>query len=129
MTDMAKAKAKTKKHHYTTNMSTIHSAQQETSTQSEENNQVIQNPYDALRRRDTDALSASMHKGDPQERDRRVLRSMIFITSTGMAMIITATFATVPELSDFWQNLWLAICIGFTLLFFVGVLRFASELS
>ena len=110
-------------------MSTIHSAQQETSTQSEENNQVIQNPYDALRRRDTDALSASMHKGDPQERDRRVLRSMIFITSTGMAMIITATCATVPELSDFWQNLWLAICIGFTLLFFVGVLRFASELS
>lgn len=70
-----------------------------------------------------------MHKGDPQERDRQVLRSILFITSTGLAMIVAATFATVLELSDSWQNLWLAICIGFTLLFFVGVLRLTSELS
>jgi hypothetical protein len=27
------------------------------------------------------------------------------------------------------QNLWLAICIGFTVLFFVGLFRFGSELS
>jgi hypothetical protein len=32
-------------------------------------------------------------------------------------------------LPDFWQNLWLAICLSFTLLFFVGVLRFGSDLS
>jgi hypothetical protein len=44
-------------------------------------------------------------------------------------MIVAATFATVLELPDFWQNLWLAICTGFTLLFFVGVLRLTSELS
>ena len=77
--------------HHTTNMSTIDSAQQEMPTQSEENNQVIQHRYDALGRGDTDALFASMHKGDPQERDRRVLRNMIFIASTGLAMIIAAT--------------------------------------
>ena len=70
-----------------------------------------------------------MHKGDPQERDRRVLQNMIFMASTGLAMILAAIFATVLELPDFWQNLWLAICIGFTLLFFVGVLRFSSELG
>ena len=35
----------------------------------------------------------------------------------------------VLELPDFWQNLWLAICLSFTLLFFVGVLRFGSDLS
>jgi hypothetical protein len=110
-------------------MSTIDSAQQETPTQSEENNQVIQHRYDALGRDDTDALFASIHKGDPQEQDRRVLRSVIFITSTGLAMIVAAIFATVLELPDFWQNLWLAICISFTFLFFVGVLRFASELG
>ena len=109
-------------------MSTIDSAQQETPTK-EENNQVIRHRYNALGRGDTDSLFASMHKGDPQERDRRVLRSILFITSTGLAMIIAATFATVLELPDSWQNLWLAICTGFTLLFFAGVLRFTSELS
>ena len=46
----------------------------------EENNQVIQNH--------TDALAASMQKGDPQERDRRVLRTIIFIMSTGL--VVTA---------------------------------------
>jgi hypothetical protein len=110
-------------------MSTIDSAQQEMPTQSEENNQVIQHRYDALGRGDTDALFASMHKGDPQQRDRRVLRNIIFITSTGLAMILAAIFATVLELPDFWQDLWLAICISFTLLFFVGLLCFGSELS
>jgi hypothetical protein len=113
---------------HTTNMSTIDSVQQDTPTQ-EENNQVIRHRYNALRRGDTEALFASMHKGDPQERDRQVLRSILFITFTGLAMIVAATFATVLELPDSWQNLWLAICIGFTLLFFVGVLRFTSELS
>ena len=103
--------------------------EQEMPTQSEENNQVIQHRYDALGRGDTDALFASMHKGDPQERDRRVLQNMIFVASTGLAMILAAIFATVLELPDFWQNLWLAICLSFTLLFFVGVLRFGSELS
>ena len=53
----------------------------------------------------------------------------LFITSTGLAMIVAATFATVLELPDSWQNLWFAVCIGFTILFFVGVLRFTSELS
>ena len=109
-------------------MSTIDSAQQETPTQ-KENNQVIRHRYNALGRGDTDALAASMHKGDPQERDRQVLRSILFITSTGLAMIVAATFATVLELPDSWQSLWLAICIGFTLLFFVGVVRFTSELT
>jgi hypothetical protein len=113
---------------HTTNMSTIDLAQQETPTQ-EETNQVLRHRYNALARGDTDTLFASRYKGDPQERDRRVLRSILFITSTGLAMIVAATFATVLELPDSWQNLWLAICVGFTLLFFVGVLRFTSELS
>ena len=50
-------------------------------TQSEENKQVIQQRYNALVRGDTDTLFASTHKGDPQERDRRVLRNMTFIAS------------------------------------------------
>ena len=98
-------------------------------TQSEENNQVIQHRYDALGRGDTDALFASMHKGDPQERDCRVLRNMIFIASMGLAMILAAIFTTVLELTYFWRNLWLAICINFALLLFVGVLLLDSELG
>jgi hypothetical protein len=36
---------------------------------------------------------------------------------------------TVLELPVFWRNLWLAICISFAVLFFVGVLRFVAELG
>jgi hypothetical protein len=118
----------TKNTHHTTNMSTIYLAEQETPP-SEENNQVSRHRYSAPERGYTDALFAGMHKDDPRERDRRVLWSILFITSTGLAMIAAATFATVLDLQDFWQNLWLALCAGFTLLFFVGVLRFTSELS
>jgi fatty acid desaturase len=96
---------------------------------STEENEVIQNSYDAPGRRDTDALAASMQKGDPQERDRRVLRTIIFILSTGLAMIAAGPFAIVLGWPHFWLHLSLAICIGFALLFFVGVLRFTSELG
>jgi fatty acid desaturase len=100
-----------------------------TANSTEETNQVIQNSFDALGRRQTDALAASMQKGDPQEPDRRVLRTIIFMLSTGLAMIAAGPFAIVLGWPHFWLHLSLAICIGFALLFFVGVLRFTSELG
>ena len=100
-----------------------------TANSTEENNQVIQNSYDAPGRRDTDALSASMQKGDPREQDRRVLRTIIFIMSTGLVMTAAGPFAIFLGWPHFWLHLSLAIWIGFTLLFFVGVLRFTSELG
>jgi hypothetical protein len=98
-------------------------------TISEENKQIIQRLHDAPDRDDTDALFASSRKGDPQERDHRVLRIMTFIVFVGLAMILAAIFTTVLELPDFWCNLWLAICISFALLFFVGVFLLGSELT
>ena len=98
-------------------------------TKSEENKQVIQQLYDARGRGDTDALFASMHKNDPQERDRRVLRNMTFVASMGLAMVLAAMLTTILELPDFWRNLWLAICISFAFLFFVGVFLLGSELG
>jgi hypothetical protein len=98
-------------------------------TQSEENKQVIQQLYDARGRGDSDALFASMHKGDPQERDRWVLRNMAFVASMGLAMVLAAMFTTILELPDFWRNLWLAICISFAFFFFVGVFLLGSELG
>ena len=98
-------------------------------TKSEENKPVIQHIDDALGRVDTDALFASTHKGDPAERDRRVLRNMTFVASMGLAMVLAAMFTTILELPDFWRNLWLAICISFGVLFFVGVLLLGSELG
>ena len=98
-------------------------------TQSEENKQVIQHLYDAPGRNETDALFASMHKGDPLKRDRRILRTMAFIVFMGLAMILAAIFTTVLELPHFWRNLWLAICISFAFLFFVGLFRLRSELT
>src|ERR1700730_719236 len=70
---------------------------------------------------------ASMHKGDPQERDCRVLRIMTFIASMGLVMILAAIFTTVLELPDFWRNLWLVICISFAFLFVVGLCLLGSE--
>ena len=98
-------------------------------TKSEENKQVIQQLYDARGRGDTDALFASMHKSDPKERDRRVLRNMTFVASMGLAMVLAAMFTTILELPDFWRNLWLAICISFAFFFFVGVFLLGSELG
>ena len=98
-------------------------------TKLEENKQVIQQLYDARGRGDMDALFASMHKGDPHERDRRVLRNMTFVASMGLAMVLAAMFTTILELPDFWRNLWLAICISFAVLFFVGVFLLGSELG
>jgi putative Mn2+ efflux pump MntP len=95
----------------------------------EENNQVIQNSYDALGRRHTDALATSMQKGDPQEQDRRILRTIIFIMSTGLAMTAAGPFAIVLGWPHFWLHLSLAIWTAFVLLFFVGGLRFTSELG
>jgi hypothetical protein len=54
---------------------------------------------------------------------------MTFIASMGLAMILAAIFTTVLELTYFWRNLWLAICINFALLLFVGVLLLDSELG
>jgi hypothetical protein len=98
-------------------------------TNSEENKPIIQHRYDALGKGDTDAVFARMHKGDPQERDCWVLRNIVFIASMGLAMILAAMFTTILELPDFWRNLWLAICISFALLFFVGVFLLGSELG
>jgi hypothetical protein len=98
-------------------------------TKSEENKPMIQHRYDALGRGDRDALFARMHKTDPQERDCWVLRNIVFIASMGLAMILVAMFTTTLELPDLWRNLWLAICISFALLFFVGVFLLGSELG
>jgi hypothetical protein len=95
----------------------------------QDNKKTIQRLYDAPDRDYTDALFARVHKGDPQERDRRVLRIMAFIVSMGLATILAAIFTTVLELPHFWRNLWLAICISFAHLLFVGVFRLGAELT
>ena len=70
-----------------------------------------------------------MQKGDPQEQDRRVLRTIIFIMSTGLAMIAAGPFAIFLGWPHLWLHLSLATCIAFALLFLAGVLRFTTELG
>ena len=68
----------------------------------EENNQVIQNSYDALvQTPHTDALAASIQKGDPQEQDHPDLADYYFIISTGLAMIAAGPFAIVLGMAPF----------------------------
>ena len=73
-------------------------------TKSEEKKPVIQHLDDARGRVDTDALFASTHKGDPAERDRRVLRKMTFVASMGLAMVLAAMFTTILKLPDSWRT-------------------------
>ena len=67
-------------------------------TKSEENKQVIQQLYDARGRVDTDALFASTHKGDPQERDRRVVRNMTIVAALERAPAVSFYFVENGEL-------------------------------
>ena len=65
-------------------------------TKSEENKQVIQQLYDARGR--GDALFASMHKSDPQERDRRALRNMTIVAALERAPAVSFYFVENGEL-------------------------------
>jgi hypothetical protein len=57
--------------------------------------------------------------------DCQVLQKMTLFTAVmGLVAIISAIFTTVLEFPAFWRTSWLAICIAFTVLMFVGVFAF-----
>jgi hypothetical protein len=54
---------------------------------------------------------------------------IIFTALTGILAALAAIFATVLELSVFWRNLWLATCIAFAVLMFVGIVLMSLRLT
>ncbi len=61
--------------------------------------------------------------------DRQVLDKIVFTTFMFVVTILSAIFTTVLELPVFWRNFWLAICITFAVLMFIGVFYLGSELG
>ena len=57
--------------------------------------------------------------------DHQVLQKSIHFTAVvGLIATISALFTMVPEFPVFWRTSWLAICIAFVVLMFVGVFAF-----
>ena len=61
--------------------------------------------------------------------EREVVRNMLFTTVMGLIAIVTAVFTTVLELTVFWRNLWLAICVTFAVLMFAGIFQFCTHID
>ena len=57
--------------------------------------------------------------------DHQVLqKSMLFTAVIGLIATISALFTMVLEFPVFWHTSWLAICVAFVVLMFVGVFAF-----
>jgi uncharacterized membrane protein len=62
--------------------------------------------------------------------DRQVFQTMMLFTAVvGLIAIISALFTTVLEFPVLWRTSWLAICIAFAVLMFVGVFAFCFASS
>jgi hypothetical protein len=61
--------------------------------------------------------------------EREVTKNMLFTSSMGLVAIITAILTTVLELTVFWRNVWLTICIVFAVLMFVGIFQFCGHID
>jgi hypothetical protein len=61
--------------------------------------------------------------------DHEVVQNMIFTTVMGLIAVITAIFTTTLELTIFWRNVWLALCITFAVLMFAGIFQFCGHID
>jgi fatty acid desaturase len=61
--------------------------------------------------------------------EREVVQNMIFTSVTGLIAIITAIFTTTLELTVFWRNVWLTLCITFAVLMFAGIFQFCGHID
>jgi hypothetical protein len=61
--------------------------------------------------------------------EREVVQKMLFTSVTGVIAIIAALFTTILELTVFWRNVWLTICITFAVLMFAGIFQFCTHID
>jgi hypothetical protein len=61
--------------------------------------------------------------------EREVGKNMLFTTIMGLTAVITAILTTVLELTIFWRNVWLTICIVFAVLMFAGIFQFCGHID
>jgi hypothetical protein len=61
--------------------------------------------------------------------EREVGKNMLFTTIMGLTAVITAILTTVLDLTIFWRNLWLTVCIVFAVLMFAGIFQFCGHID
>jgi hypothetical protein len=54
-------------------------------------------------------------------RERLVTKNLLLTTLAGLCAFLSAIFATMIELGPLWRYSWLILCLGTTVLMFVGI--------
>jgi hypothetical protein len=61
--------------------------------------------------------------------DRNVLKKMAGSALAGLLFFVTAVFTTMLDLTLFWRNVWLGLCIVFFVLALAGVFILCGDLN
>jgi hypothetical protein len=61
--------------------------------------------------------------------EREVGKNMLFTTIMGLAAIVAAFMTTILDLTIFWRNTWLTVCIVFAVLMFAGIFQFCGHID
>jgi hypothetical protein len=68
-------------------------------------------------------------RGDSIMEDRTVMIKMVICTLAGLLAFDCAVFATMLDLTIFWRNVWLGLCIAFFVVTLAGVFILCGDLN
>jgi hypothetical protein len=54
-------------------------------------------------------------------RERRVTKNLFLTTLAGLCAFLSAIFTTMIQLGPLWRYSWLTLCLGTTVLMFIGI--------
>ncbi len=61
--------------------------------------------------------------------DRVVMMKMVVSALAGFLAFVTAMFTTMLDLSIFWRNIWLGICLAFFVTALIGVFLLCGDIN
>ena len=62
-------------------------------------------------------------------RERLVTKNLFLTTLAGLCAFLSAIFTTMIELGPLWRYSWLILCLGTTVLMFVGIFGMGSAIG
>ena len=61
--------------------------------------------------------------------DQNVMKKMVGSALAGLLFFVTAVFTTMLDLTIFWRNFWLGLCVTFFVLSLAGVFILCGDLN
>jgi len=61
--------------------------------------------------------------------DQNVMKKMVGSALAGLLFFVTAVFTTMLDLTIFWRNFWLGLCVAFFVLSLAGVFILCGDLN